>query len=202
MRIGPRYKIARRLGPDIFEKTQSQKFALSLAKRGKEKKRSFTKSEFGMQLREKQRARFFYGMNERQFSRLVKEAIAKKTVKDDEYLYLMLENRLDNVVYRSGLAPSKQAARQFVSHGHFCVNGARVMSPSYHVKTKDVVTLRTWSAKKPLFSNLAEKIANRKSPPWLRLDIEKRQIEILGLPKLTRSELPFNIGSILEFYRR
>jgi len=118
MRIGPRYKRARRLGADIFPKTDSPKYAI---RAGKALVKGYGRSEFGAQLKEKQRARFFYGISERQFSRYVKNAIAKKSERDDEALYTELETRLDNVIYRFGIAPSRQAARQYVSHGHFTV---------------------------------------------------------------------------------
>jgi small subunit ribosomal protein S4 len=199
MKIGPRYKIARRLGADIFPKTASAKFAM---RQGKGMVKGYNRSEFGVQLKEKQRARFYYGILERQFARYVKNAIAKKTMRDDEALYLILETRLDNVIYRLGIAPSRQAARQYVSHGHFTVNGVRVTIPSYGVKAGDVIRVRKGSEKSPLFANLADKIRDVQSPTWLRFDLQKGEGTIVGIPKLVRSELPFNIAAILEFYRR
>src|SRR3989344_5668080 len=148
MLIGPRYKIARRIGPDIFPKTQSPKYAL---RTGRVIVKGYGRSEYGMQLKEKQRARFFYGLSERQFARYVSNAIAKKTMRDDEALYLELETRLDNVIYRLGIAPSRQASRQMVSHGHFTVNDVRVTIPSYRVKAGDVIRVRKASQTKPLF---------------------------------------------------
>lgn len=199
MRIGPRYKIARRLGADIFPKTQSPKYAL---RAGKVMVKGYGRSEFGAQLKEKQRARFFYGLGERQFARYVSNAIAKKNLRDDEALYLELETRLDNVIYRLGIAPSRQASRQYVSHGHFTVNGVRVTVPSYRVKTGDVIRLRKASESKPLFLNLKDTIRDHQSPTWLRFDLQKGEGTVVGAPKLVRTELPFNIGAILEFYRR
>ncbi|MSU55835.1 MAG: 30S ribosomal protein S4 [Candidatus Taylorbacteria bacterium] len=199
MKIGPRYKIARRLGADIFPKTQSPKFAL---RTGKVMVKGYGRSEFGAQLKEKQRARFFYGLGERQFARYVSNAIAKKNLRDDEALYLELETRLDNVIYRLGIAPSRQASRQYVSHGHFMVNGVRVTIPSYRVKTGDVIRLRKASESKPLFLNLKDTIRDHQNPTWLRFDLQKGEATVVGTPKLVRTELPFNIGAILEFYRR
>lgn len=199
MKIGPRYKIARRLGADIFSKTQSPKYAL---RTGKVMVKGYGRSEFGAQLKEKQRARFFYGLGERQFSRYVREATAKKGVRDDEALYKALETRLDSAIHRLGIAPSRQAARQYVSHGHFTVNGTRVTIPSYAVRIGDVIRLRPSSEKKPLFVNIKDAMRDRESPAWIRFDIEKAQATVVGMPKLVRAELPFNIGAILEFYRR
>ncbi len=201
MKIGPRYKIARRLGADIFEKTQTQKFAQSA--RPVKGKRPSSRSDFAVQLREKQRARYLYGIGERQFARYVANAVEKKTVRDDEALFRSLETRLDNVIYRLGIAPTRQASRQFVSHGHFTVNGGvRVTIPSYSVKTGDVIRIRKGSITKLPFANLSDKIRDHLSPPWLRFDLVKGEATVVGTPKLVKSELPFNIAAILEFYRR
>ena len=199
MRIGPKYKIARRLGPDLFPKTQSPKYAL---RAGKVIVKGYGRSEFGQQLKEKQRARLFYGLMERQFARYVKNAVSKKNVRDDEALFTELETRLDNVIYRLGIAPSRQASRQYVSHGHFTVNGVRVTIPSYRVSVGDVIRLRKASESKPLFANLKDTLRDHQSPVWLRFDVQKGEGTVVGMPKLVRTELPFNIGAILEFYRR
>lgn len=199
MKIGPRYKIARRLGADIFTKTQSPKYAL---RAGRTMAKGYGRSEFGAQLKEKQRARFFYGLSERQFSRYVKNAVAKKGMRDDEALFIELETRLDSVIHRLGIAPSRQAARQYVSHGHFTVNGVRVTIPSYKVYVGDIIRLRASSEKKSLFANIRDDIRDHESPAWLRFDIQKAEGTVLSAPKLIRSQLPFNIGAILEFYRR
>lgn len=199
MKIGPRYKIARRLGPDIFPKTASPKYAL---RAGKVMIKGYGRSEYGAQLKEKQRARFFYGLSERQFSRYVKNAVAKKGTRDDEALHTELEMRLDNVIYRLGIAPSRQASRQYVSHGHFTVNGVRVSIPSYRTKIGDVIRVRKASEAKTLFATLKDNLRDHQNPAWLRFDLQKAEGTVVGKPKLVRSELPFTIGAILEFYRR
>lgn len=199
MKIGPRYKIARRLGADLFPKTQSAKFAL---RAGRGAVKGYARSEFGAQLREKQRARFFYGVTERQFTRYVKNAIAGKTVRDDQALYTELETRLDNVIHRLGIAPSRQAARQYVSHGHFTINGVRVSVPSYSLKTGDVIRLRKGSETALPFVALKDNIRDYQAPAWLRFDLQKGEATVVAIPKLVRAELPFNISAILEFYRR
>ncbi len=201
MLIGPRYKIARRLGAGIFEKTSTQKFLFRQGEKSKARPRG--KSDFSAQLLEKQKARFTYGVNERQFAKYVNESLEKKGVKADETLYSRLERRLDNAVYRLGLVSSRQAGRQMVSHGHILVNGKRVTVPSFNVVEGDKITIAERSQKKALFSSLAERMKGRPQiPSWLKFDIEKKEAVVQGAPKMQRHELIFDIGAILEFYRR
>ena len=145
----PKYKIARRLGHGIFEKTQTQKFALREGRRKESRERPRPKSDFGLQMLEKQKARYSYGIGERQFAKYVAEALAKKTTKTDELLFERLETRLDNVAYRLHLAPTRQAARQMVSHGHFKLNGRRVNIPSILVRPGDKIELVEKFSKSP-----------------------------------------------------
>jgi len=198
----PKYKLARRLGTALFEKTQTAKFALREGRRTVEKGRPKAKSEFGLQMLEKQKARYNYGIGERQFAKYVAEALAKKGSKTDEVLFDRLETRLDNVVYRMHLAPTRQASRQMVSHGHIMVNDVRITIPSYNVKVGDKIKIREASAKKVLFANLADKLKDTRPPAWLNFDPETRVGQVEGKPKLIKSELPFDIAAILEFYRR
>jgi len=198
----PKYKIARRLGPGIFEKTQTQKFALREGRRKESRERPRPKSDFGLQMLEKQKARYSYGIGERQFAKYVAEALAKKTTKTDELLFERLETRLDNVAYRLHLAPTRQAARQMVSHGHIMINDVRITIPSYNVKVGDKVKIREASAKKILFADLVEKLKDSMPPSWLKFDAEKLVGDVQGKPKLVKSELVFDIAAILEFYRR
>ncbi len=200
MIIGPKYKIARRLGPGVFEKTQTQKFALSQARKGKGDSRG-PKTDFGIQMLEKQKARFSYALTERQFSKYVKQALEKKGTNRD-LLYHMLETRLDNVVLRAGFAATRLAARQMVSHGHLMVNGRRVTIPSYQVKVGDKISIREGSTKKTLFLNIEERIKGAQAPSWLANDLEKKVITVQGAPKLNQTQLIFDIGQVLEFYSR
>lgn len=202
MKIGPKYKIARRLGASVFDKTQTAKFATSKARHEKSQDRPRAKSEFGLQLIEKQRARYTYGVMERQFAKYVKHAIAQKTLKADEMLYQTLETRLDNVVYRMGLANSRLLARQIVSHGHITVNGTRVTIPSYTVTEKDRIAIRDGSLKKKLFEQAGEKLKNAQSVNWIKSEPEKLNAEIIGMPKYAAGQTQFDIGAILEFYKR
>ncbi len=200
MIIGPKYKIARRLGPGIFEKTQTQKFALSQTKKGKGDKRG-PKTDYGIQMLEKQKARFSYALTEKQFGKYVKTALSKHGANQDE-LFKLLESRLDAIVVRSGFATTRLGARQMVSHGHLMVNNRRVTIPSYQVKLGDTISIREASSKKPLFASLDERIKKYQGPSWLKLDVEKKIIEVQGAPKLNTDELLFNIGQVLEFYSR
>jgi small subunit ribosomal protein S4 len=185
----------------LFEKTSTQKFALREGRRKETGKRPKAKSEFGLQLLEKQKARFFYGINERQFAKYVEQALLKRGA-NDELLFERLETRLDNVVCRLHLAPTRRASRQMVSHGHILVNGVRVTVPSYNLKIGDKISVREGSAKKIIFANLAERLKDSMPPSWLKFDPTTRAGEMQGKPKMVKSELLFDIAAVLEFYRR
>ncbi len=202
MKIGPKYKIARRLGSPVFDKTQTQKFTLSEtrhAKSGKGKKRKQL-SEYGSQLIEKQKIRYTYGVSERQFENYVKEAVSTKGANAAELLQHLLEIRLDNVVYRFGLAPSRQASRQLVSHGHFLVNGKRVTVPSYRLKVGDVIAVREGSKKSVMFADLNNKLDKYMYPAWLAFDPSSMSGSLKSNPTKEGSMLDF--GRVLEFYSR
>lgn len=203
MQIKSKYKIARRLGPEIFDKTQTQKFALRQSQRNdKPAFKGRAKSDFGRQLLEKQKARFTYGVGERQFARYVENSLKHRTGGAENSLLETLETRLDNVVYRMGLAPSRLAARQMVAHGHFLVNGKRVTIPSYNVKVTDKVKIRVASQTSLLFANLEEKLKEKTFPTWLKFDPVAREGSITARPTLSKGELTFDISAILEYYRR
>jgi small subunit ribosomal protein S4 len=203
MKIGPKYKIARRLGAPIFEKTQTQKFALSQARKEKSGKNfSRPKSEFGLQLLEKQKARFTYAVTEKQFSKYAKEALAKKDRQALSRLYSALELRADNVAYRAGFAPTRLAARQMVSHGHLLVNGKRITIPSYRLGEGDVLSQRVASMSKPLFASLGERVKGMNHPAWLRFDKEKNSATVIAIPKYEPSDSLFDMNAVLEFYSR
>src|ERR1035437_5243998 len=175
MITGPKYKIARRLGASVFDKTQTQKFAMrSSSKEVVKKKRAG--SDFGLQLIEKQRARVTYGLGEKQFKNTVEKVLARKGGADiNEALVQALETRLDNTIYRLRFAPSRQAARQMVGHRHIDVNGKRLTIPSYHVSINDVVAIRENSKKKSLFKDIEDKLKEVRVPSWLLLNKEKKE---------------------------
>ncbi len=200
MIIGPKYKIARRLGAAVFEKTQTQKYAIRSAQKTNFSK-SKAKSDYGLGMLEKQRARFTYGVSSKQFGNYVKKAIEKKG-NSGEHLIQLLESRLDNVALRSGFATTRQAARQMTSHGHLTVNGKIITIPSYSVKVGDIIAIREGSKKKGLFSGLDERLKTIKLPAWLKLNFDKKELIVDGVPHALQSELLFNVGSVLEFYSR
>ncbi|HEY4503773.1 MAG TPA: 30S ribosomal protein S4 [Candidatus Paceibacterota bacterium] len=204
MIIGPKYKIARRLGVSVFEKTQTQKYAMRLgqkAQRAQSQSRPKAKSNYGLGMLEKQKARYSYGITAKQFGKYVKQAIEKKG-NSSELLIRTLEGRLDNVALRSGFTTTRQAARQMVSHGHLTVNSDIVTIPSYEVNVGDVIAIREGSKKKALFLSLDERFKTVKIPAWLKLDFDKKEIKVEGVPRAEESELLFNVGAVLEFYSR
>ena len=136
--IKSKFKIAKRLGAAIFEKTQSQKFALSEARSAASKKgRGRGGSDYGRQMLEKQKVRFTYGLSERQLSNYAQAAFAEKN--PSESLFRALETRADSIMYRAGFSSTRRAARQAVSHGHITVNGTRITTPSLRIKKGDVL---------------------------------------------------------------
>jgi small subunit ribosomal protein S4 len=201
MITGPRYKKAIRLGTSVYDKTQSQKYAMRAgSKEGKKFKRAG--SDFGLQLLEKQRARFTYGLGEKQFKNLVERVQSRRGVDINEALVQALETRLDNAIYRLGFASTRQAARQMVNHGHIDVNGKRNTIPSYEVGVGDVISIRESSKKKPLFKDVDAKLKEQRIPSWLALNKEKREAKVQGLPKIPANELAFDVFQIFQYYNR
>jgi small subunit ribosomal protein S4 len=203
MKIGPKYKIAKRLGANVFDKTQTQKFMLSEARSAKSRRRRFgSKTEYARQLLEKQKVRFTYYVSERQFKNYVKKAMDKGGANPAETLFALLEARLDNTIYRMGLAPTRQAARQMVAHGHIVVNGRRVTVPSFSVSKGDAITIRLGSKGSLLFTILPEKLKEFKSPSWVLFDTEKMEGTVVALPKYEAGTSHFDLAPVLEFYSR
>ncbi|MEX0673094.1 MAG: 30S ribosomal protein S4 [Candidatus Paceibacterota bacterium] len=205
MKIGPKYKIARRLGAAVFDKTQTQKYDLALQKKGQQRRtgrRPKQLSQYGVQLREKQKARYSYLVPEKQFANYVKAAMSTNAGTPADQLYQRLEMRLDNVAHRLGLAPTKTAARQLVSHGHVHVNGRRNNIASHGVSVGDVISIREQSKNTKLFDNLKERLENYNPPAWLSFDENSLTGKVEGRPQLKGADLLFDIQAILEFYSR
>ena len=204
MKIGPKYKIAKRLGAAIFEKTQTAKFELSAARGGMKRtgKRPAQASDYKKQLIEKQKMRFSYGITEKQLRRYVDESIAKKGHQPVALLIDRLETRLDNVVYRLGLAKTRQFARQMVSHGHIDVNGKRLNVPSHKVRAGDVIAVRARSRAGVMFAELAEKHEAVSVPSWLTFDAKKLEGTVKGAPTYNPTETLFDPEQVMEFYSR
>lgn len=197
-----KHKLARREGINIIDKVSGNQ-AASLQRKLNIKpgqhgaKRARKLSEFGLQLREKQRAKNMYGVLEKQFSNLVKD-VQRMKGDTSEAIVAALERRLDNIVYRLGFAKSRFMARQFVSHGHVLVNGKKLTIPSYTVKEGDVVELGTKIQKNPdVVKLLAE---DKVILPFL----ERKAIvgKLARLPKKEDVEVPFDVQMIIEYYSR
>ena len=202
--IKSKFKIAKRLGAAVFEKTQTQKFALSEARSAAAKKGRGGRggSDYGRQLLEKQRVRFTYGLSERQLSNYAHTAFAE----DDptSVLHRLLETRIDSAIYRAGFTVTRRAARQAASHGHFTVNGKRITTPSYQLKKGDHFEVREGSKKSPLFAGLAEaKEENTRSvPQWLSVDLNLLKAEVTGEPMYKQAEAGLDYATVFEFYSR
>ncbi len=159
-------------------------------------------SQYALQLREKQKVKRIYGLLEKQFARLVSEAERRSGV-SGENLLQMLELRLDNAVYRANLAPSRRAARQLVSHGHFELNGRRVDIPSIMLKPGDEVQLRSKSLANTYFEILKPTMSgNKPTVGWLSLNNKTFTIKITGLPKREEADPEISEQLIIEFYSR
>lgn len=195
---GPKHKLARREGINLLEKTSAslmRRLNVPPGVHGKKGKRR--PSEFGQQLREKQKAKAMYGLLEKQFRKLVETATTQKGDTEDLLLSL-LERRLDNVVYRLGLAKSRMMSRQFVTHGHVTVNGKRMTIPSYTVQTGDVIALDATILKNPdVIAVMAEEkilmgFLEQKGPAG----------KLVRMPVAQDIQVPFSTRQIIEYYSR
>jgi small subunit ribosomal protein S4 len=158
-------------------------------------------TDFGTQLREKQKARRIYGVLERQFRRYFREAEQRKGVTGANLLQI-LESRLDNIVYRFGFASSRSQARQLVRHGHFDVNGRKTDIPSFLVKPGDLIAVRGRSRENGYFSTVAQDMEHRLVPEWLSMDVNTLSGRVLALPTREEIEVPLSEHLIIEYYSR
>lgn len=202
MKVGPKYKIAKRLGASVFEKTMSQKFALAQERASKTKKRGRGPTEFGRQLLDKQKVRFTYGISEKQFSALVREAMATHGAAPVEILHRLLELRLDNVVYRLGLAPTRRAARQMVSHGHITVDGVKTTIPSRRVHLGDKIGVRKGSESHASLVSFGDRNENRTLSSWLTWDAKSMTGGVVEFPTAESADPAGDLVSVLSFYSR
>ncbi len=204
MKIGPKFKIAKRLGAPIFEKTQTAKFELSVARTANQKRggrRPGQASDYKRQLTEKQKMRFTYGISEKQLRRYVNEAVEKSN-QPVALLLERLETRLDNVIYRMGLAKTRRLARQIASHGHICVNGKKMTIPSHRVKVGDVLSIREGSRQTGLFINLGETYEATAVPEWVTYDVKKMEGSMKALPVYNPVGSLFDPEQVMEYYSR
>ncbi|SES89277.1 30S ribosomal protein S4 [Anaerobranca gottschalkii] len=158
-------------------------------------------SEYGVQLREKQKLRRIYGVAEKQFRNYFKEANRRQGVTGENLLQI-LESRLDNVVFRLGFATSRTEARQLVTHGHFTVNGKKVDIPSYLTKPGDVIEVKEKSKESPKFKDLREFAATQNLVPWLERDVEALRGRVLAVPSRDEIDVPVAEHLIVELYSR
>ena len=197
---GPVWKKSRRLGFSILETGEElQRRQYAPGQHGPTKRIKLT--NYGLQLREKQRIRYMYGINERQFANLFKKAANAKGVTGDNFL-AMLESRLDNLVYRMGFARTRRAARQLVNHGHILVNGKKVNIPSYLCKPGDVIAIKESSMSSDKFKMVIEANASRPALNWLSVDRQKGVANIVNLPARDEIDLQVEEHLIVELYSK
>jgi small subunit ribosomal protein S4 len=206
---GPKEKIERRIGEKLYlkgERSYSQKSAMTKKPyppglHGH--KRAKKLSEFGQQLRTKQKVRNIYRLLEKQFKAYIKKAIDSK--KDPyEYILQRLEMRLDNVVFRMGLAQSRDQARQLVNHGHILVNGRKTNIPSFEVSRDDEIKIREGSLKSPYFASLMPQwLKKAEVPSWISFDKDKLVAQVKGTPTWPESGIQLSdLQAIIEYYSR
>jgi small subunit ribosomal protein S4 len=159
-------------------------------------------SDYGRQLLEKQRVRFTYGITEKQLSNYAKEA--SEEADPSAALFRLLETRADSAVYRAGLAPTRRAARQMVSHGHITVNGKRITTPSYRLRSKDTLSAREGSRATSLFAGLSdtEKEDRRTVPAWLAVDLTQLSASLKEEPLYNATDIGLDFPTVFEFYSR
>ncbi len=203
---GPSCKLCRREGKKLFLKgdrclTDKCAVARRTTVPGQHGAGRKNVKEYGLQLREKQTARRYYGVQEKQFVTYYEQADKKEGVAG-ENLLTILECRLDNIVYRMGLASSRKEARQFVRHAHFTLNGKKVDIPSIICKTGDVVALKEKSRASEKFKALQEQMQGAVVPKWLEADADNFSAKVVALPKREDIDFPFEEQLIIELYSK
>jgi small subunit ribosomal protein S4 len=196
---GPVTRKSRRLRTDLVGADQA--FEKRPYPPGQHGRARIKESEYLLQLQEKQKARFTYGVLEKQFRRYYEEA-NRHTGKTGEQLLRILESRLDNVIYRAGLARTRRMARQLVSHGHFLVNGEKVNIPSYRVSQYDIIDVREKSLNTLPFQIARETAGDRPIPGWLHVIGERQRILVHQLPTRDQIDVPLTEQLIVEFYSK
>ena len=196
---GPATRISRRLNVDLVGGDAA--FERRPFPPGQHGRARIKQSEYQLQLQEKQKAKYSYGVLEKQFRRYYEEA-TRRTGKTGDNLLQILESRLDNVVYRSGLARTRRAARQLVSHGHFVVNGHKVDIPSYRVSPLDIIDVRPKSLETTPFLIARETLGERPTPSWLQVIPSKLRILVHQLPERAQIDVPITEQLIVELYSK
>lgn len=194
---GPAYKKSRRLGFSTLENGKDLKRAYAPGQHGQDKRRKL--SEYGIQLQEKQKVRILYGLNEKQFRKVFDRASKMKGIAG-ENLLVLLESRLDNLVYRLGMARTRRSARQIVNHGHILVNGKKVDIPSYTCKVGDIISVKENSMNHPAILEAIED--KRTVPAFLEMDAKKLSGKYVRIPERSELNPEINEQLIVEFYNR
>ena len=195
---GAQYKKSRRLGFSTLENGKDlAKRPYAPGQHGTDRRRKL--SEYGVQLQEKQKVRYMYGLNEKQFKKTFVRASKMKGITGENLLKL-LESRLDNIVYRMGLAKTRRAARQIVNHGHITVNGIKVDIPSYTVKPGDIIAVKEQSVNHPAIKEALEATLNR--PAFVEFDNNKLSGKLVRLPERSELNQEINEALIVEYYNR
>jgi small subunit ribosomal protein S4 len=199
--LGPKHKLCRRVGEKLCgnDKCPVTRRPYKPGVHGPTSRTRLT--GYGIQLIEKQKAKTIYGLLERQFRKYVEEAARSKGNTADSLLRI-LESRLDNVVYRLGFAKTRSQSRQYVSHGHFTVNGRKVTVPSISLRAGDVIGIREQSAKTKIFEGMKEKLSKTELPAWLNIDPDTMTGKVVGVPKATDANPLFDTKQIIELYSR
>lgn len=200
---GPKARRVRRQGVNLYG---SDKYDKILQRKpygpGKDPRaRKGKVSEYGQQLLEKQKVRDMFGITERQFQRIYDEA-SRQTGQTDQTMKIILERRLDNVIFRAGFAMTRLQSRQFVSHGLFLVNDRRVTVASYQVKPNDKIEIRRQSKSSPIFEGIVSSHERYTAPSWLKADPSSLTVEIVNLPAPEHLEQAIDMRKVIEFYSR
>lgn len=204
-KLDKKCRICRSAGEKLFlkgDRCYTQKCAMvrNSARPGVHSRKRVSLSEFGLQLKEKQKARFAYKLSEKQFGNYINQVFKRGA--SAHALMAKLERRLDNAVYRLGFAVSRSVARQLVNHGHFYVNGRKIDIPSYEVKVNDTIEIAPTSKDLPIFKNLKEPLKKYVPPAWLTIDKETLKGQVKSLPAKEDLITSFNTNLIIEYYSK
>ncbi|MDK8882375.1 30S ribosomal protein S4 [Corynebacterium striatum] len=196
---GPATRVSRRLRVDLVGGDMA--FERRPYPPGQAGRNRIKESEYLLQLQEKQKAKYTYGVLERQFRRYYAEA-NRRPGKTGDNLVVLLESRLDNVVYRAGLASTRRQARQLVSHGHFTVNGKKINVPSFQVSQYDIIDVRERSQKMEWFEDAQDRLVDANVPAWLQVVPDTLRILVHQLPERAQIDVPLQEQLIVELYSK
>ena len=207
--IGPKTRLSRREGTELYLKGRRSLLKKNYADLKKKnppgemaKKRRSKLSEYGIQLREKQKIKRFYCILENQFKRYYEKAARKTIGKTGENLLIMLETRLDNIIYQMNFATSKPQSRQLIVHGHIIVNGKKVDKPSYPCKAGDVIEIKEKSKRKRIILENLKELNKQQLPSWMEVDENKVEGKIIRIPERSDIYVPGNEQLVVEFYSK